>query len=247
METYSFSKLKKFEDCKYSYYKNYFEQDKDKIGHGTSEFGTFAHEILEKYAKGELEVYELLQYYLKHYDEEVKSTFVIRLSDTFSKDFSNNYFESGKRYFETFGGFDNLNILESEFEFDDVYKNKFRINGKVDLICTDQDGKLIVIDHKSKSKFKNKTEKHDYARQLYIYAFAIKNKYGKFPDKLVFNMFRVDEWVEFDFNMQDYKETMKWVENQVEEIESCLDFEPQVDSWYCRNFCEFRGHCDKIK
>ena len=41
------------------------------------------------YERGELEDYEMLNYYLQHYDEEVKSSFVIHMTEKFSKDFWN--------------------------------------------------------------------------------------------------------------------------------------------------------------
>lgn len=55
MNTYSFSKLKCFYNCKYYYYLHYFDDDgMEPESHGTSEFGRFIHKILELYGKGEL-------------------------------------------------------------------------------------------------------------------------------------------------------------------------------------------------
>lgn len=240
---YSYSKIKNFKECKYGFYKNYFENDKDRLSHGTSEFGSFSHEILEKYAKNELAEYELLPYYIEHYDDNVKSTMVLKMSDTFSKDFSYTYFSSGKDYFENFNGFGDIKILEAEYEFSEPIDNKFLLIGKIDLIAEDVNENLIVIDHKSKSKFKNKAEECEYAKQLYIYAFAIYRKYNKFPKKLMFNMFRRNEWVKFDFDKQKYDETMKWVVDEINEIENCIEFEPIKSGFYCDNFCCYRHKC----
>ena len=242
---YSFSKLKNFINCKYAFYRNYFENDRDTVENGTSEFGSFCHKILEMYERGELEDYEMLNYYLQHYDEEVKSSFVIQLTEKFSKDFSSMYFEDGKSYFQNFTGFDNIKILESEYEFAENINNKYLLVGKIDLVAEDEEGNLIVIDHKSKSKFKNKAELAEYAKQLYIYALAVKNKYGKFPQKLMFNMFRKGNWITIDFDMERYEETLKWVDDIVNEIEICMDFEPNgLGSFYCFNFCPYRYKCE---
>ena len=241
---YSYSKIKNFKECKYGFYRNYYENDKDKFNHGTSEFGSFSHEILEKYAKGELESYEMLPYYIENYDENVKSTMVLKMSESFSKDFSEDYFNSGKEYFKTFDGFGDIDIIESEYEFDEEIDNKFILTGKIDLIAKDVDGNLIIIDHKSKSRFKNKSEKEEYARQLYIYAFGIYRKYSQFPKKLIFNMFRTQNWVVFDFDKEKYEETMKWVSDSVYEIESCINFQPDgLNSFYCVNFCPYLNNC----
>ena len=51
---YSFSKLKNFINCKYAFYRNYFENDRDTVENGTSEFGSFCHKILEMYERVEL-------------------------------------------------------------------------------------------------------------------------------------------------------------------------------------------------
>lgn len=244
MVKYSYSKIKNFKECKYGFYRNYYENDKDKLNHGTSEFGSFSHEILEKYAKNELEDYEMLPYYLEHYDENVQSTMVLKMSENFSRDFSNDYFRSGKEYFESFDGFGDINVIEAEYEFNEVINDEFILTGKVDLIAEDSNGDLIIIDHKSKSKFKNKSEKEEYAKQLYIYAFAVHRKYGKFPKKLMFNMFRNKQWVEFDFNEEKYKETIQWVIDEVKEIESCIEFEPVRSGFYCDNFCPYRMNCN---
>lgn len=244
IENYSFSKIKNFNNCKSAYFRNYFLNDKDKISNGTSEFGTFSHEILEKYAKKELEVYEVLSYYLEHYDENVKSDFVLKINDKFSKDFSELYFESGKRYFQSFNGFEGIKIIESEYEFKENLDDKFYLIGKIDLIGEDEKGDLILIDHKSKSRFKNKKEKDEYMKQLYLYSYGLYKKYNKFPKKIAFNMFRINEMVFSDFEMDKYKDTIEWVKNEVEEIENCIDFNPNgLGSFYCDNFCPYRHNC----
>lgn len=241
---YSYSKIKNFKECPYCFYRHYIEKDTEESTHGTSEFGSFAHEILEKYAKNELEEYELLPYYLEHYKEKVQSTMVLKLADNFSRNFSELYFESGKKYFENFQGFGDLDVLEAEYEFDEVVDDKFLLTGKVDLICRNTDGDLVIIDHKSKSKFKTKAERNEYSKQLYIYSFAVNRKYGEFPKYLKFNMFRNENpWVEFEFDENKYKETMQWVSDEVEEIENCTEFNPITTGFYHNNFCPYILKC----
>lgn len=244
METYSFSKLKCFESCKLCFYTTYFEKPEcDKMSHGTSEFGSFVHNILEKYEKNELETFELLDYYKDNYNTNVISTFDLYLSESFVKNFENDYYTSGIEYLENFNGFDDIHILEAEYEFEVPVDNLFLFNGKIDLIAEDNDGNFIIIDHKSKKKFASKKEKAEYARQLYLYAFAVKQKYGKLPTKLMFNMFRNKEWVVFDFNETDYLNAIDWAKNTVKEIEQTFDFNPTLDTFFCRNFCSYRHVC----
>lgn len=242
---YSYSKVKSYYNCPYYFFENYFEKSDDfeLESHGTSEFGSYVHKILEMYEKDELEIYELLDYYEDNYLDNVKSTFVTNMGKGFYKDLSSLYYEGGKAYFENFAGFDDLDILESEYEFYEEIDNSFILNGKIDLVALDKDGKLLVIDHKSKGKFKNKAEKREYATQLYLYSYAVFKKYNRYPDKLAFNMFRQNEWVWFDFDEEEYTKSMDWLIKSVDEIENSFDFEPILDTFFCNNFCGFRNVC----
>lgn len=240
METYSFSKIHHFYDCPLSFYHHYYLEDKTLESHGTSEFGSFMHSILEKYEKGELKLEELTQYYEDNYEDNVKSSFVLSLSRNFSKDFSYDYYISGLDYLSNFQGFNDWQILEAEYEFNEIIENKFILTGKIDLIARDKDGSIIICDHKSKKKFNSKKERAEYTKQLYLYSYAVYQKYGEFPKKLIFNMFRQDKKEEIDFNMEDYISTLDWLKNSVVEIEDCIDFYAKYGTFYCMNFCEYR-------
>jgi len=242
---YSFSKISSFENCRYGFFKHYFE-GKDGLSHGTSEFGGFVHQILEDYEKGKLELSDMLPYYIEHYDENVTSDFTLVMSENFSKDFAHDYYDSGIKYLENFEGFNDFKILEAEYQFDTVIDDLFVFNGKIDLIAEDSDNNLIIIDHKSKANFKSKAELHKYARQLYLYAYATYQKYHKYPKKMMFNRFRKNEWTIIDFKQENFDEAVSWAVNNVKEIESCFDFYANPNTFFCNNFCAFRdGNCDK--
>lgn len=241
METYSFSKIHHFYDCPLSFYHHYYLEDKTEETHGTSEFGSFVHNILEKYEKGELDLKDLSSYYEDNYEDNVKSNFVLFLGKNFSKDFAYDYYISGLNYFSEFEGFEDWKILEAEYEFTMVIENKFIFTGKIDLIAEDTDGNIIICDHKSKKKFNSKKERAEYAKQLYLYSLAVKEKYGKFPKKLIFNMFRDNKIEEIDFDIDEYEKTMQWLKDSVNEIEECMDFYANKDTFYCLNFCEYRN------
>jgi len=239
---YSFSKIKSYLNCRYGYFKHYFEGEKG-INGGFAEFGSYCHKILEDYENGKLSVYDMLPYYEEHYNEEVTSDFTLKMSEDFSKDFSSDYYESGKKYFENFEGFNDFNILEAEYEFETVINNLFVFNGKIDLIAEDKDGNLIIIDHKSKANFKSKAELKEYARQLYLYSYATYEKYHKYPTQMMFNRFRKNEWTVIKFNKDDFDEALQWAVGNVEEIESTFDFYPNPNTFFCNNFCFLRDRC----
>lgn len=241
---YSYSKVKLFYDCPYSFFERYCD-DIDKrfiTSNGVTEFGTFVHKILELYAKGILNKKEMLDYYYQNFSKEIKSSFVLQLTDKFSKDLFENYYESGKRYIEDFDEFRNFSIIEAEYEFREEILDSFILHGKIDLIARDENNNLVIIDHKSKGKFK-KGEKEEYAKQLYLYALAVKRKYGEYPKYLFFNMFRTQEMIKIEFNIDEYNRVLKWFISCVDEIENTFDFTANKNTFFCRNFCDFRKIC----
>lgn len=243
------------------------EEKPYKLSHGTSEFGSFVHDILEKYGKGKIEPKDALDYYKQHYAENVVSDFTLYMTETFHKDFSEKYYEDGLEFFRAFNGIKDIRILEAEKQFELPYKNKFLINGKIDVVGVDKSGNLCIIDYKSKSGFKSKAEKEEYSKQLYTYAWAFleemkddkkwnefKEKYNvpnldKNTIKLAFYMFRKDKWVWIDFDQKTMQEVLDWMEKSVEEINNEVFFDPVPElevgefNFYCKNFCSFRESC----
>ena len=116
--------------------------------------------------------------------------------------------------------------------------------GYADLIMRDDSG-IVLIDHKSHSAFKNKAEREEYFRQLYLYAECIKRKYGEYPYKLAFNMFRVPCLEEEFFAPSQCSDSVIWFINSVANILNNAEWDCKVDNWYCGNLCgmdcAFRG------
>ena len=171
-ERYSFSKLTTFEQCRYQYYLNYIEKRKGEQN-AFAQYGTFAHLLLEQHAKGELAVWELLDAYTDLYDENVTLPF------PYNKyvDLAESYRHDGYEFFKTFDGLDDLDIMEVETRFAEPLDD-FLFTGVIDITYRDTDGGIVIRDWKSKSKFANKLELSNYARQPFSYALHIKNKYS---------------------------------------------------------------------
>jgi ATP-dependent exoDNAse (exonuclease V) beta subunit len=228
---------------------HYYDKTLPEESHGTSEFGTYVHMILEKWNKGELQLSELLDYYIDHYWENISSDFTMYMTENFYKDFSENYYNKGLEFFQNFEGFD-FDVVDAEQDFDLVYENKFRINGRIDLIAKykDQDG-LIVVDYKSKGNWKSKAERLEYEKQLYFYAYAVKQLYGEYPKKMAFFMFRINKWTWVDFDLDRLNEVMDWAEDRINTIQSEFMFAPILEEnnnqfdWFCYNFCGIRHSC----
>lgn len=246
--TWSFSRINAFHNCKHEWLLSYIECE-DRSSNFYAEFGKYCHEILEKFANGELEKKELVPYYEEYFDDNVKSFVYHKTADI-----RQSYYEKGKAYFE------NFDLDLSKYEVLGVEKKcKYNLEGKkfigyIDLLLKDENGDIIVLDHKSseypftpKGKMKKAKEEdfRDYKRQLYLYAKQVFNEYGVFPRYLWWNFFKFREWVKIDFIMEEYEEALEWALKTIKDVYDEADFSPNIDYFYCSNLCSFRnGVCE---
>lgn len=247
---WSFSRLNSFDTgCRYEWYKHYIECEPAKDGFFGA-FGSFCHSILEKYAKGELSVFDISQYYMNNFATEVPYD----APPNKYTDIKADYYEKGLDYFDNIDlPIDDYEIVGVEHEVDfDIEGYPFI--GFIDLLLKDrQDGKLILIDHKSSTirKLKNnKISKSDQAhflafkRQQYLYCIPLIEKYGEGCIKeLRWNMFKQREWITIPFNQEEYQEAKDWALDTIHRIEKETKWEPNPDRFYCWNLCSL-GYCE---
>lgn len=238
IERYSFSKLSAWWTCPYGYYQRYIEH-KAGIGNAFASFGTFVHGLMEQYAKGEAELWDLPQMYEWQFDTAVPEKF------PYNKyvDLRDSYYSQGLNFLKTFEGYEGMEILGVEEEFN-IDIDDWQFNGFIDLVFKDKDGRLIIRDYKSKASFKNDEEKYKYARQLYLYSLYVKEKYGRYPDELQFLMFRKQkDPVRIPFNHDDLNEAIQWARDTVCIIRKAFDYPAQCDDFYGENLCNHREYC----
>lgn len=247
--TWSFSRLNSFCICKYEWYLQYIEEA---VGTNNfyAEFGKYCHKILEKYAKGELGLFDLVEYFTEHYDEEVKEAVYHK-----TVDIRESYKEKGIEYFE------NIDLELDKYEILGIEKRcDFEIDGQrftgfIDLLLKDKsNGDIIVLDHKSSEYpygkrgkvLKSEAKKYlSYKRQLYLYAMQVYKEYGEYPKKLVWNYFKNRKWDVIDFDMAEFEEAKNWAMETLKEIRAEEDFPPTVDFYYCHNLCKYRNsYCE---
>lgn len=237
-ERYSFSKLSSFKQCPYGYYLRYVLGKKG-VGNAFSSYGSLVHSVLERYAKGEMEVWDLPKVYEREFDAAVPERFpfnkYVVLRDT--------YYKQGLEFLKSFQGYGEYKILGVEQPFDRNIED-WLFTGIIDLVIEDKNGKLIVRDYKSKASFKNDQEKFEYARQLYLYSAYVKEKFGRFPDELQFLMFRKQHLVSIPFDLTNYEEAIAWAKSTVEDIRGAIDFPPHCEEFYANNLCNHRLYCE---
>lgn len=243
--TWSYSRINAFKTCKYMWFLTYIKKFKGEQN-AFAVSGSFAHSILERYAKEELFLWDLLDEFVDNYDDEVPYKF----PPNKYVDLGEKNYNSGVEYFTNFEGFDSIgNVVGAEINVDTNLEDKennrkFKFTGFIDLLL-EKDGEYIVLDHKSKGKFKSKKEQAEYSRQLYIYAKYVKEEYGKFPKKLIFNMFNAGEYIHIPFNLNDYNEAINWCVLTINEIYNELDFDKNIDDFFCNYLCNHRSICKR--
>lgn len=207
------------------------------------QYGQFIHSIMEKYGNGELELFELIDYYKDNYNSNIIE------SPPYNKykDLAVDYYEKGLEFLEQFDGFDDKTIaVEKEVEFDlELQDMTIKIKGFVDRI-QDDNGILKITDYKSKKQFKDEEEKNHYAYQLYLYQIPVSKMFGKQVGVLDFNMFRQKNHVKIDFQEDEKNKTIKWVDKTIHQIYADSEYNPQKDcekDFFCQNLCSCYEYC----
>lgn len=240
LEKYSFSKLSSWHQCKYGYYQKYIEH-KSGEGNAFSSYGSFVHEILEKYAKGEYRLWDLPSIYEWGFDAAIKEKFPWNKY----KNLRQSYHDEGLTFLKKFQGYDDYKILGVEQGFE-IQISDWTLIGYIDLIFED-DGEIVIRDYKSKAEFKNDKELKEYARQMYLYSTYVKKEYGKFPKELQFLNFRKTmEPKIIAFDEDDYNEAIEWANNTVREIRNAFAYPPmslRCGDFYASELCNHRKYC----
>lgn len=246
---YSFSRLTSFRHCPMSYYlENVATPPVEELENSYAQYGTFIHKLIEGWGKNEIPDFALAEEYMEGYDDAVTMPF-----PPFPKGLGAKYYEAGLSYFQNFHGFgDEYEILSVEEKFV-INVCGYEVSGIADLILRNKEtSEIVVIDHKSKSMATMKKDLPVYRNQLYIYAMAVYEKYGVYPSKLIFNLFREEgQFVEEEFSIEGLEETKKWIVETIHDIEESEIFNdwPGPTDFYSdkkskRNSCTY--FCSQI-
>lgn len=223
---WSFSSVKHFQQCPYAFYCKYVEEQTEEEN-AFAQHGKFAHSLLERCLKGELTPFELADVYVQEYAQNVTKQFPYA-------NIAKSFYDKTLQYFEDFDGFDG-EVIAVEEKLETKFGD-YNFVGYADLIMRDNNG-LYIVDHKSHAAFKSKKERDEYFKQLYLYAEGVKRKYGEYPYKLVFNMFRVPKMEEEFFLPSGRSNGALWFINSVDMIMQNESWECKPDAWYCANLC----------
>lgn len=254
---WSYSRVNSYVQCPKMFYLTYIDKA-DSMESAFGQWGSLCHSLLEDYAKGTLLSAELSAEYDARYPQYMTE----RFPPNKWTDLDAKYYDAGKEYFHNFEGFpENWNILAVEQEIAlEIFGVQF--TGYIDLLVRDKtDNMLIVVDHKSKSGFKNTKELEHYGIQLYLYSLWVKQQYGEFPKELIFNMFRAGEIKILPFTEDGMKNAQNWLEQNISSIMADEDFADKIEisyaekgkpipdnltpDFFCRYLCSARHRCER--
>lgn len=240
---WSYSRLSAFEDCPYLWFQRYICEIPGQSKF-FAQYGSLMHSILQQYLTGALRKDELVSYFLSH--------FVTDISDKApSHKLHMNYLEQGRQYLKTLS-FPARKVIKVEDKMMFQFAGHPFI-GFLDLLSEDEHGKLYITDHKSRalkprSNRKKPTlgdiELDKYLRQLYIYASAVYQMYGRYPDYLEFNCFRTGTWICEPFKEERLDEVEVWATKLIDEITATNDWHANLDFWFCKQLCDVATECE---
>lgn len=243
---YSYTQLESVSECPYMFYLERIEDNKDSlVGNSFASQGSLIHDMIDQWAKGLIQTEDLPAVYKKRYPIEVENNWPRVLA---TKGYAEKTYDQGLHYFETFDCFEGFEIIASEQKFVTKIDNRNFV-GIIDMVLKDEDtGEYIILDHKSKSLSSFKKAEDKMYRQQLIYSKYFLEKYGRFPDRLMFNLFKEDGLkVERKFDESQYNDTMNWAKEQIEKIESfeLIDWFETKDKpdFFCQNICSCRKIC----
>lgn len=233
--TWSYSRLRAYEDCGYGFFLNYIEEEEE-IKHFYAEYGSLIHRILERFYSGAITKEQALSIFM--------TGFVLDLPNEVKPSIAENYYQQGKEYLSSLampkekivGVEERLNFKVGDYPF----------VGFVDLLLED-DG-LIIQDHKSRilrrGTKKQNEEFNSFTKQLYLYSAGIEQRYGQLPKKLRFNCFRNGTLLEEVFDKNKYEETIQWALDTIKKIEQESMWKPSLEWFKCRYICGFSDSCE---
>ena len=231
--------------CPYRFYLKYIlfpgKKTKDMF---FASYGSFMHELLEAFYKGEKDTPELRLEYLVDFRTKVKA-------GAPSIKVFQNYFEDGIRYLKTLQK-PAEKILAVETKID-LALNGVPFVGYIDLIEENEASQILLTDNKSRAlkprstraePTKSDMELDEYLKQLYLYSAYARERYGKFPSKLCFNCFRKGLVIREEFDEAAYNAATDWFFKNIEAISEETDFRPDIEYFKCRYLCEMQDFCD---
>lgn len=241
---FSYSSISTYIQCPYAFKLSYIDKS-ERVNNFFSEFGSFIHDILERYFSKKADIFELLDIYEKEYYNKV----ITKLPPFLSK-LTKSYYDAGYKFFEEFD-FDReeYEILETE-EYVKGIDNNIGIVIKPDIIFKKlNDDSIIIMDFKTSEIIgKNGQLYQDkldgYKKQLNIYIYYLwqfKNLEIK-RGRLWF--IRSNSVYEWDYDPYSGIDDITWFIDTAKNILEEEKWEAKPEKFFCNVLCSVRESCE---
>jgi hypothetical protein len=245
---FSYSSVNSFVTCPFSFFLTYIKnEEREKSWY--SDYGLLIHNCLERYFKGELEIFELSKYYEDNYALQVTSS-----PPPYPKGIVEKYYSSGLDFFNNFD-FDKskYNIVSIEDKIKTTYID-INLVIKPDVVLIDKETKdTILLDFKTSNPFiKDKPDEkkmNEYKKQMYLYAYFINHTTKLKINKIKLWFVRVSKWYEFDYDEGDAIKVVSWFYSTINKIKQEEEFLPAdliKNKFFCQMLCSMRSVCHYV-
>lgn len=243
--TWSYSRVSSFDSCPGAWFYKYIRgHPEEQLFY--SSFGKLVHDILEKFYKGKIKKEDMLFEFLTRINSDVKG-------ERPEAKILDKYINGVSEYLNSFAPFP-YEMIDVEKYVSFMVEDK-RFVGVIDYIGM-KDGEYYIIDNKSGDLRKRSNRKYptikdmeldEKLRQLYLYAEAINQEYGKYPAFLCFNCFRTGVFIKEPFSIEKYNETKQWALEEIEKIENEEYFVSVPDYFRCKWLCGYGAECEEYQ
>lgn len=246
--TFSFSRINGYRQCPYMWCCQYIEK-LEAVDNFYAQAGSLMHDILASVLTGKLNLSDAAEEFLLRFDTECDMPVSDKIRESTLEKMCTYLTEVPDNILD---GYEVLSV-EERVEFT-VGTHSFC--GYIDLLLKDKStGDLVLCDHKSDAYpllksgrvakgMENRFLEHK--RQLYLYAVAVAEKYGKFPKVLAWNHFKDRRVCSIPFDENEFKMALEWATQTIDEIKNDEQFEPKKDYFFCHNLCGFRYDCEYL-
>jgi hypothetical protein len=202
------------------------------LGNSWGLSGSLAHKIIEDVLSGSQKAEDLDKFFYENLPELDFGSLGERYKEKYIYEICD--------FFRDFKGInDEVLALERHFTLD---LGDYFLRGYTDLETKSANGKLKVIDWKTSGESGFKGSKLRLKkRQLYVYAEAMFQEYGEYPDEMYFFLIRYNKPIKEVFSKARLDETFEWIDKTVKEIESAEEYPKEPDYFFCENLCGFGG------
>lgn len=193
IEHWSYSSLTSYLSDRYSFKKKYILKIYDDTTNPSALVGTACHKVLESFFKGVPREKAILegQRHIDTFSDQLIKYGKTGSREKINKDFSqaiNFYFAEQPKIKEVLG------VEETIVTF--IHHNDVQlalpIKAKLDLITRDEQGRIVMRDHKFVSAYSDsKVDDGERVLQAMFYYYAVKEKYGEIPYSISFDELKI--------------------------------------------------------